>query len=206
MRIERRPGAPTSLGTRHAPTHHGDAGNKGKKTRRGTAPPARVMWSHSFSVAPACAARPPLCTAGFSTVFQTCCGSGGGKYNYQNSARCGMSGASACSNPAAHLRRGQQSEGDRLIIIFYLLLLLLISSVFTLPGKKSASATACMCSLFLPVVTYILLYYVYWSSFTNQMVLYRFPWNRRDFLLWSACASHVVGAFETTLAAITLRR
>jgi hypothetical protein len=41
--------------------------------------------------------------AGFSTAFQACCGSGGGKYNYQNSARCGMSGASACSNPAAHL-------------------------------------------------------------------------------------------------------
>jgi hypothetical protein len=41
--------------------------------------------------------------AGFSSVFETCCGSGGGKYNYQNSARCGMSGASACANPAAHL-------------------------------------------------------------------------------------------------------
>jgi hypothetical protein len=41
--------------------------------------------------------------AGFSTAFQACCGSGGGKYNYQNSARCGMSGAYACSNPAAHL-------------------------------------------------------------------------------------------------------
>nr|CAB3469559.1 unnamed protein product [Digitaria exilis] len=40
---------------------------------------------------------------GFSTAFETCCGSGGGKFNYQNSARCGMSGASACSNPAAHL-------------------------------------------------------------------------------------------------------
>ncbi|CAN6172596.1 unnamed protein product [Urochloa humidicola] len=40
---------------------------------------------------------------GFSTAFQTCCGSGGGKFNYQNSARCGMSGAYACSNPAAHL-------------------------------------------------------------------------------------------------------
>ncbi|KAF8698204.1 hypothetical protein HU200_035723 [Digitaria exilis] len=38
----------------------------------------------------------------FLCVF-TCCGSGGGKFNYQNSARCGMSGASACSNPAAHL-------------------------------------------------------------------------------------------------------
>ncbi|GJN29593.1 hypothetical protein PR202_gb17832 [Eleusine coracana subsp. coracana] len=42
-------------------------------------------------------------TYGFSTAFQTCCGSGGGKFNYQNSARCGMSGAYACSNPSAHL-------------------------------------------------------------------------------------------------------
>ena len=40
---------------------------------------------------------------GFSTAFQTCCGSGGGKYNYDNSARCGMQGAAACANPAAHL-------------------------------------------------------------------------------------------------------
>ncbi|KAL6606687.1 hypothetical protein ACP70R_042340 [Stipagrostis hirtigluma subsp. patula] len=40
---------------------------------------------------------------GFSTAFETCCGSGGGKYNYQNSARCGMAGAAACANPAAHL-------------------------------------------------------------------------------------------------------
>jgi hypothetical protein len=41
--------------------------------------------------------------AGFSSVFETCCGSGGGKYNYQNSARCGMQGASACASPATHL-------------------------------------------------------------------------------------------------------
>jgi len=41
--------------------------------------------------------------AGFSSVFQACCGSGGGKYNYANSARCGMSGASACASPASHL-------------------------------------------------------------------------------------------------------
>ncbi|KAK3156758.1 hypothetical protein QOZ80_2AG0111480 [Eleusine coracana subsp. coracana] len=40
---------------------------------------------------------------GFSSVFETCCGSGGGKYNYQNSARCGMQGASACASPASHL-------------------------------------------------------------------------------------------------------
>uniref|UniRef100_A0A0E0L839 Esterase n=1 Tax=Oryza punctata TaxID=4537 RepID=A0A0E0L839_ORYPU len=38
-----------------------------------------------------------------TTVFETCCGSGGGKFNYNNNARCGMSGASACSNPASHL-------------------------------------------------------------------------------------------------------
>uniref|UniRef100_A0ACD6AAM3 Uncharacterized protein n=1 Tax=Avena sativa TaxID=4498 RepID=A0ACD6AAM3_AVESA len=40
---------------------------------------------------------------GFSSVFEACCGSGGGKYNYANSARCGMSGASACASPASHL-------------------------------------------------------------------------------------------------------
>ncbi|TVU32276.1 hypothetical protein EJB05_24000, partial [Eragrostis curvula] len=40
---------------------------------------------------------------GFSSVFETCCGSGGGKYNYQNSARCGMAGAAACASPASHL-------------------------------------------------------------------------------------------------------
>ncbi|XP_051204711.1 GDSL esterase/lipase At5g45910 [Lolium perenne] len=40
---------------------------------------------------------------GFSSVFEACCGSGGGKYNYANAARCGMSGASACASPASHL-------------------------------------------------------------------------------------------------------
>uniref|UniRef100_A0A0E0HL45 Esterase n=1 Tax=Oryza nivara TaxID=4536 RepID=A0A0E0HL45_ORYNI len=40
----------------------------------------------------------------YSGVYDmTCCGSGGGKFNYNNNARCGMSGASACSNPASHL-------------------------------------------------------------------------------------------------------
>jgi hypothetical protein len=44
-----------------------------------------------------------LTMAEFSSVFETCCGSGGGKYNYQNSARCGMQGASPCASPASHL-------------------------------------------------------------------------------------------------------
>jgi lysophospholipase L1-like esterase len=41
--------------------------------------------------------------AGFSTNLRACCGAGGGKYNYQNSARCGMQGAYACSNPSSSL-------------------------------------------------------------------------------------------------------
>ncbi|KAJ3683063.1 hypothetical protein LUZ60_013290 [Juncus effusus] len=40
---------------------------------------------------------------GFTTSMQACCGAGGGKYNYDNNKRCGMSGASACSTPAKYL-------------------------------------------------------------------------------------------------------
>jgi len=62
---------------------------------------ARIMYADFYSAVYDMVKNPG--SYGFSTAFQTCCGSGGGKYNYQNSARCGMPGASACSNPAAHL-------------------------------------------------------------------------------------------------------
>ncbi|CAD6251160.1 unnamed protein product [Miscanthus lutarioriparius] len=62
---------------------------------------ARIMYADFYSAVYDMVRNPQ--TYGFSSVFETCCGSGGGKYNYQNSARCGMSGASACANPAAHL-------------------------------------------------------------------------------------------------------
>lgn len=62
---------------------------------------ARIMYADFYSAVYDMVKNPG--SYGFSSVFQACCGSGGGKYNYQNSARCGMSGASACSSPASHL-------------------------------------------------------------------------------------------------------
>ncbi|KAL5199905.1 hypothetical protein ABZP36_021108 [Zizania latifolia] len=62
---------------------------------------ARIMYADFYSGVYDMVRNPGA--YGFSTAFQTCCGSGGGKYNYNNNARCGMQGASACSNPAAHL-------------------------------------------------------------------------------------------------------
>uniref|UniRef100_A0A8R7UKW3 GDSL esterase/lipase n=1 Tax=Triticum urartu TaxID=4572 RepID=A0A8R7UKW3_TRIUA len=41
---------------------------------------------------------------GFSAPFEACCGAGGGKYNFDLSARCGMDGATvACRHPSARL-------------------------------------------------------------------------------------------------------
>ncbi|KAK8460402.1 hypothetical protein SEVIR_2G324600v4 [Setaria viridis] len=41
---------------------------------------------------------------GFSNPFETCCGAGGGKYNFDVGARCGMPGATtACRDPSARL-------------------------------------------------------------------------------------------------------
>jgi phospholipase/lecithinase/hemolysin len=41
---------------------------------------------------------------GFSNPFETCCGAGGGKYNFDVGARCGMEGATtACRDPSARL-------------------------------------------------------------------------------------------------------
>ncbi|OEL25532.1 GDSL esterase/lipase [Dichanthelium oligosanthes] len=41
---------------------------------------------------------------GFSNPFETCCGAGGGKYNFDGTARCGMPGATtACRDPSARV-------------------------------------------------------------------------------------------------------
>uniref|UniRef100_A0ACD5XQC9 Uncharacterized protein n=1 Tax=Avena sativa TaxID=4498 RepID=A0ACD5XQC9_AVESA len=41
---------------------------------------------------------------GFSAPFEACCGAGGGKYNFDVTARCGMEGATtACDDPSARL-------------------------------------------------------------------------------------------------------
>ncbi|KAG8093899.1 hypothetical protein GUJ93_ZPchr0012g19301 [Zizania palustris] len=63
---------------------------------------ARIMYADFYSGVYDMVRNPAA--YGFSaSAFETCCGSGGGKYNYNNNARCGMQGAAACSSPAAHL-------------------------------------------------------------------------------------------------------
>lgn len=64
-------------------------------------PWARIMYADFYSHVYDMVKAPG--NYGFSTNMRACCGAGGGKYNYQNSARCGMSGAYACSNPASSL-------------------------------------------------------------------------------------------------------
>lgn len=42
--------------------------------------------------------------AGLKYGLKVCCGAGGqGKFNYNNKARCGMAGASACADPGNYL-------------------------------------------------------------------------------------------------------
>jgi len=40
--------------------------------------------------------------AGFSNIFQSCCGGGGGAYNFNLLRLCGTLGVVACSNPATY--------------------------------------------------------------------------------------------------------
>ncbi|KAF7054540.1 hypothetical protein CFC21_062198 [Triticum aestivum] len=62
---------------------------------------ARIMYGDFYSAVYDMVQNPNK--YGFNAAFEACCGSGGGKYNYANSARCGMQGAAACANPADHL-------------------------------------------------------------------------------------------------------
>ena len=68
---------------------------------QGRYPGARIMYADFYSHVYDMVRSPG--SYGFSTNLRACCGAGGGKYNYQNGARCGMAGASACGNPAASL-------------------------------------------------------------------------------------------------------
>jgi phospholipase/lecithinase/hemolysin len=43
-------------------------------------------------------------SVGFSDPLKACCGAGGGKYNFDVTARCGMEGVTvACKDPSARL-------------------------------------------------------------------------------------------------------
>ncbi|XP_062228101.1 GDSL esterase/lipase At5g45910-like [Phragmites australis] len=62
---------------------------------------ARIMYADYYAQIELTVHRPPL--FGFSSGAMTaCCGAGGGKYNYEFEARCGMKGASACADPSTH--------------------------------------------------------------------------------------------------------
>ena len=68
---------------------------------QGRYPGARIMYADFYSHVYDMVRSPG--SYGFSTNLRACCGAGGGKYNYQNGAQCGMAGVSACGNPAASL-------------------------------------------------------------------------------------------------------
>ncbi|KAJ4757288.1 GDSL esterase/lipase [Rhynchospora pubera] len=64
-------------------------------------PGTRIMYADFYSQVISMVQSPG--SYGFVSSMQACCGAGGGKYNYDNTKRCGMAGASACSNPSKYL-------------------------------------------------------------------------------------------------------
>ncbi|PUZ50066.1 hypothetical protein GQ55_6G029800 [Panicum hallii var. hallii] len=62
----------------------------------------RIMYADYYSQVYKMVQQPQK--FGFSNPFEACCGAGGGKYNFDVAARCGMPGATtACRDPSARL-------------------------------------------------------------------------------------------------------
>lgn len=61
---------------------------------------ARIMYADYYTQVAQMLHNPAR--FGFSSGITACCGAGGGEYNYQFDARCGMKGARACPNPSNH--------------------------------------------------------------------------------------------------------
>ncbi|KAG8067482.1 hypothetical protein GUJ93_ZPchr0005g15851 [Zizania palustris] len=67
-----------------------------------TYPHARIMYADFYSQVTQMVRSPQ--NFGLKYGLKVCCGAGGeGTYNYNNKARCGMSGSSACSDPGNYL-------------------------------------------------------------------------------------------------------
>ncbi|CAN6335980.1 unnamed protein product [Urochloa humidicola] len=67
-----------------------------------TYPHARIMYADFYSQVTHMIRAPQ--NFGLKYGLKVCCGAGGqGKYNYNNKARCGMAGASACADPGNYL-------------------------------------------------------------------------------------------------------
>ncbi|GJN38111.1 hypothetical protein PR202_gb27123 [Eleusine coracana subsp. coracana] len=61
----------------------------------------RVTYADLYSPVIGFAASPRR--YGFDGALRTCCGGGGGKYNFDLAKACGMPGVRACANPAAYV-------------------------------------------------------------------------------------------------------
>uniref|UniRef100_J3MBE6 Esterase n=1 Tax=Oryza brachyantha TaxID=4533 RepID=J3MBE6_ORYBR len=66
-----------------------------------SSPPARIMYADYYTLVAQMLHTPAR--FGFRSGITACCGAGGGEYNYEFDARCGMKGAAACPVPSSHV-------------------------------------------------------------------------------------------------------
>lgn len=59
----------------------------------------RIMYADYYAVVAEMMQAPAR--LGFRSGIAACCGAGGGEYNWEYVARCGMRGAAACANPSS---------------------------------------------------------------------------------------------------------
>nr|BAX24970.1 putative esterase [Oryza minuta] len=65
------------------------------------AAPVRIMYADYYTMVAQMLHAPA--SFGFRSGITACCGAGGGEYNYEFEARCGMKGAAACRDPSSHV-------------------------------------------------------------------------------------------------------
>ncbi|KAL6606685.1 hypothetical protein ACP70R_042338 [Stipagrostis hirtigluma subsp. patula] len=70
----------------------------GLRARHGSS--ARIMYADYYTHIGQMVRSPAR--FGFRSGIPACCGAGGGRYNYEFEARCGMKGASACADPSRY--------------------------------------------------------------------------------------------------------
>ncbi|GJN29609.1 hypothetical protein PR202_gb17851 [Eleusine coracana subsp. coracana] len=72
------------------------------QARHGSSSAVRIMYADYYAHVEQMVRDPAR--FGFTTGATTaCCGAGGGKYNYEFDARCGMKGATACADPSSRV-------------------------------------------------------------------------------------------------------
>ncbi|CAM0957380.1 unnamed protein product [Alopecurus aequalis] len=83
-------------------SHHNSLLRRSLANLQRTYPHTRIMYADFYSQVIHMIRAPQ--NFGLKYGLKVCCGAGGqGKYNYNNKARCGMSGSSACSDPQNYL-------------------------------------------------------------------------------------------------------